>query len=79
MEARAIENLAYVVGVNRCGSDPHLEYDGASVIIDPHGDCLAEAGPVETVISAELDINLVQDWRNTFPVLEDSRSDWWAL
>ena len=79
LEARAIENLAYVVGVNRCGSDPHLKYDGASVIIDPHGDRLAEAGPVETVISAELDINLVQDWRNTFPALEDSRPDWWAL
>ena len=50
-----------------------------SVIIDPHGDRLAEAGPEETVISADLDINLVQDWRNTFPALEDSRPDWWAL
>ena len=79
LEARAIENLTYVAGVNRCGSDPYLEYDGASVVVDPHGDRLAEAGSEEIVISANLDINLVQDWRNTFPALEDSRPDWWAL
>jgi len=79
LEARAIENLAYVVGVNRCGSDPHLEYDGASVVVGPHGDRLVEAGPEETVIFADLNISSVQDWRNRFPALGDSRRDWWAL
>ncbi len=35
LRARAIENLAYVVGVNRAGSDPHLSYPGASLIVGP--------------------------------------------
>lgn len=78
LEARAIENLAYVIGVNRCGSDPFLEYDGASLIIDPQGNHLTKADSKETVISATLEINVVQDWRDDFPALKDSKPKWWA-
>ncbi len=35
LKARAIENQAYVLGVNRCGKDPFLAYPGKSVIFDP--------------------------------------------
>src|SRR5207248_5294148 len=41
LQARAIENQAYVVGVNRIGKDPHYTYSGRSLIIDPHGEILA--------------------------------------
>jgi omega-amidase len=41
--ARAIENQAYVVGVNRCGDDPRNHYSGRSMIVDPQGRILAEA------------------------------------
>lgn len=73
LEARAIENLAYVVGVNRCGSDPHLDYDGSSMIIDPLGKTLADAGNEEGIISSELSIDTVENWRNQFPALSDQR------
>ena len=43
LQARAIENQAYVVGANRVGSDPYYTYNGRSVIIDPQGEIVADA------------------------------------
>ena len=73
LQARAIENLAYVVGVNRCGSDPTLNYDGRSVIFSPKGECLVEADANEQVLVADIDINEVRRWRAKFPALDDMR------
>src|SRR5256885_4536318 len=56
LQARAIENQAYVVGVNRTGSDPHYEYPGRSVIIDPDGEIVADAGAKEGCIMETLDL-----------------------
>ena len=75
LRARAIENLAYVVGVNRVGTDPKLTYPGRSLIIDPKGNVLADAGDRECTISADLDARLVHDWRRDFPALKDIRPD----
>ena len=75
LRARAIENLAYVVGVNRTGNDPTLEYCGRTLIVDPHGKILADAGDAETVISAKLDLDAVENWRKQFPTLEHARDD----
>lgn len=71
LQARAIENLAYVVGVNRCGIDPHFFYSGRSVVVDPHGIIIADAGGEEHVTVTELDLDLVQNWRRDFPPLRD--------
>jgi len=71
LRARAIENLAYVVGVNRCGSDPQSDYPGRSVLIDPWGEILADAGSAEGVVSGEIDLETVRQWRSEFPALED--------
>ena len=38
LRARAIENLAYVVGVNRVGAGDGIAYDGGSCVIDPLGE-----------------------------------------
>jgi omega-amidase len=73
LEARAIENLAYVVGLNRCGSDPYLGYDGASAIMDPHGATIAKADAEECVIESEINMQIVDEWRQTFPALKDRR------
>ncbi|MEC9131867.1 MAG: nitrilase-related carbon-nitrogen hydrolase, partial [Verrucomicrobiota bacterium] len=73
LEARAIENLAYVVGVNRTGSDPYLSYDGASVIIDPLGKTLCLADHKEQVLQAHVEAHVVDQWRETFPALKDRR------
>jgi len=73
--SRAIENQAYVAATNRCGNDPWLPYPGRSLIADPHGKVLVDAGGGEGVISAEVDVELVRSWRRDFPILADMRSD----
>ncbi len=75
LRARAIENQAYVVGANRCGSDPNHSYAGRSVIIDPQGNTIASADNDQCVISAPLDLDAVNQWRDAFPALRDIRKD----
>jgi len=74
LQARAIENQAYVVGVNRTGTDPKYNYNGRSLIVNPHGEILADAGVGEGVISAEADLEIVKAWRAEFPALQDMRT-----
>lgn len=71
LKARAIENQAYVVGVNRCGRDPHHDYPGRSQIINPRGEVLADAGETESVMQADLDWPALQDYRAKFPVVRE--------
>ena len=75
LRARAIENQAYVVGVNRCGTDPNHTYPGRSAIIDPRGNILAQAGDDQCVIGAPLDADALNRWRDQFPALRDVRRD----
>lgn len=72
LQARAIENLAFLVGVNRCGTDPQFTYTGRSLVVDPHGVIIADAAEQERVITAEIDPKVVRDWRNNFPALKDA-------
>ncbi len=71
LAARAIENQAYVIGVNRSGTDPSHVYSGRSMIIDPHGAILADGGNDEGIIDAELRREIVTKWRDEFPALND--------
>lgn len=72
--ARAIENQAYVVGVNRVGSDPAGNtYAGDSQIIDPRGRVLVEAAYQEIMLSAEVDPAEVREYRREFSALSDRR------
>jgi omega-amidase len=73
--ARAIENQAYVVGVNRAGSDPHVAYAGASMIVSPRGEMLALAGPEPQLLIAEIDRAPLVEYRRDFPALADMRRD----
>lgn len=74
LRARAIENLAFVAGVNRCGDDPKLKYNGRSLIANEHGDILAEADDRQQVISADVDPAAIRAWRADFPALQDMRA-----
>ena len=76
LTARAIENQAWVVGVNRVGGDPNTRYSGGSVVIDPHGRTAAKAGDGEMVFSAELDLEALRQYRREFPALADARPGW---
>lgn len=73
LQARAIENLAYVVGVNRTGGDPLYKYNGRSVVVSPHGHIIADAGEGEGVVTARLRLTDLEAWRASFPALSDMR------
>jgi omega-amidase len=73
LQARAIENQAYVAGVNRCGAGPDLNYNGRSLIIAPSGEILADAGESEKVISADLNLETLLAYRKNLPFLADMR------
>jgi predicted amidohydrolase len=72
LEARAIENQAFVVGVNRSGTDPQFTYPGRTVIIDPHGVILADGGANERLVRTDIDPTAVSDWRKEFPAVRDA-------
>lgn len=74
LQARAIENQAYVCGINRCGQDPKLVYPGRSLLVDPQGEILTDGGDQEGVITAEIDPARVIAWRQEFPALPDIRA-----
>lgn len=71
--ARAIENQAVVLGVNRTGSDPHLSYAGGSIAVGARGEVLGELGDEEAVLSVEVEAAVVRGWRETFPAWRDVR------
>ncbi len=73
LRARAIENQAYVLGVNRVGNAKHLTHVGDSAVIDPLGRTLAEAAVGEAVVSAEIDVATVSETRSSLPFLQDRR------
>ena len=71
--ARAIENQCYVIACNRSGSDPNNQFAGHSLIIDPWGEVLAEAGDQEEILTAEINLDLVKEIRKQIPIFEDRK------
>jgi predicted amidohydrolase len=75
LPARAIENQAFLVGVNRVGSDPLVRYAGHSLILSPKGETLAAGGSEPEVLSAVLERQSLLDYRQKFPALNDIRGE----
>jgi omega-amidase len=71
LRARAIENQAYVIGVNRVGSAGRLDYSGDSRIVDPLGGLVEAPSGAEGVIAADVDPARVASVRAGFPFLQD--------
>lgn len=71
--ARAVENQSYVVACNTAGTHAGVAMGGGSLVVDPWGEVLAEAGTDEEVLVADLDLALVRSTRSSFPVLADRR------
>ena len=73
LRARAIENLCYVIGVNRVGVDGNdLPYAGDSAVIDPVGEPLIELGALEQVVTLQIDPAPLLAHRERFPAWMDA-------
>ncbi len=73
LRARAVENQAYVAGVNRVGDGGRLHYAGDSAVINPMGETLAEAGDQARVVFSDVEPARVAEARSRFPFLADRR------
>ena len=69
--ARAIENQAYVAGINRTGKDPYFDYSGDSLVVDPWGEIMLDAKDAEGVFTVDIDAEKIKKIRGAFPVLKD--------
>ena len=69
LRARAVENQAYVLGVNRSGRDPSVEYAGGSVVYDFDGNELTRLEERSATASATLDLAALRRYREALPFL----------
>jgi omega-amidase len=75
LRARAIENQLYMVACNRVGISKDTHFFGHSCIIDPWGEIVIEAGESEMVVTAVIDLDLVDSVRRQIPVFSDRRPE----
>jgi predicted amidohydrolase len=75
LQARAIENQCYVIGVNRVGIDGNGHtYSGDSSIIDPFGSIIFQKQDKAVTYTADLSHETLQNARESFPVWMDADS-----
>ncbi len=75
LRARAIENQMFVVACNHVGSCKDLQFFGHSAIYDPWGDLVVEAGELETLLTAQIDLALVEQVRERMKVFADRQPE----
>jgi omega-amidase len=73
IQARALENQMYIIGVNTTGQTPIDVYTGDSITADPHGTIISRAGEAEQLVFVDLDPGVVDTARSSFPVSNDRR------
>jgi omega-amidase len=75
LQARAIENQCYVIGVNRVGTDGNdIYYSGDSMIVDPLGEVLYTGSTEEFVYTTTLEKRNLEEVRAKLPFLKDGDS-----
>ena len=72
LRARAIENQAWVIGVNRTGDEPNLRYAGDSAVVDYCGRELIDLGDREEVAIVEIDVEAQRAFQEKFNVGRDA-------
>ncbi len=75
IRARAIENQLFMVCSNRTGKEAGLVFPGMSMIVDPMGKILANAGGNDSCVFAEIDLGAVQNMRTLIPCATDRRPE----
>jgi omega-amidase len=73
LRARAIENQLYIVACNRVGTSKGTTFFGYSTIIDPWGETAVEGGETAELLTATIDLDLVDQVRAKIPVFVDRR------
>ena len=71
VQARAIEDQAWVIACNQVGLQKGVELGGHSAVIDPIGSVVSRGGAEESVVRATVDPAAVDEWRQEFPALRD--------
>jgi predicted amidohydrolase len=69
--ARAVENQSFVLACGTAGTHAGVPQAGHSIVVDPWGEVLAEAGPGEEILTVEFDPAKVAKTRDQFPALKD--------
>ncbi len=70
-KARAVENQSFVLACGTAGTHAGVPQAGHSIVVDPWGEVLAEAGAGEEVLTVEFDPSRVSVTREQFPALKD--------
>ncbi|MGQ4384637.1 carbon-nitrogen family hydrolase [Streptomyces sp. SAS_270] len=70
-QARAVENQAFVLACGTAGTHAGVPQAGHSIVVDPWGEVLAEAGPDEEILTVDFDPGKVATTREQFPALKD--------
>jgi omega-amidase len=73
VQARAIEDQMFVIACNCVGETNGTVFFGHSMIVDPWGELVCELGEVETMLTVQINTDVVNDIRDKMPVLEDRR------
>lgn len=73
--ARAIENQCYIIATNAAGKTEDTLFGGHSMVIDPWGKVVVEAGESPQLLTVDIDLQLVQEVRARIPVFKDMRVD----
>ncbi|MBN2425844.1 MAG: amidohydrolase [Calditrichaceae bacterium] len=72
LKARAIENQAFAIGVNRTGRDEnHIDYAGNSMVVHPKGQMLCNLEDKQSINTCVLSRKELDDYREKFPVWKD--------
>ena len=79
LAAHAIFNEYFVAGLNRVGREHNHVYYGRSVIIDPVGDILAQAGRGEEILLADCDLDVITERRRAWQFYRDRRPDTYGV
>ena len=77
--AHAIANGIFVAAINRCGREGHLTFWGSSLVVDPMGQVMTQAGEHgESVVVVDCDLSMIDRARQAWPFLRDRRIDAYA-
>lgn len=75
VRARAIENQCYMIACNAAGQIGDTVFGGHSMIVDPWGEVVIEGGAEPMLLTAEVELDLVDAVRRRIPALDDRRTD----